>query len=313
VQCEPRHDLGGVPCVVGHMAAAWSPDIWGRKAPARVVGWADPEIGKDGVKMLTLFSKPKVGRAALVTALIKGRCFFAGVPLVSFVSTQGSLDDHWSLVTFTWHADMNEYEEWLNSFKADDVFACKFKTGQTMFPPEFEKKLEMLGGVLKKLPGDEPPTSEAADGHYLPGDRAHFKEEQLIIEKTIQSMPQWAKAAGSWYSIAIQDYSKNCIKFVKNGLYGLRMVGNFATQSTLKNGPTSGYDMGSVYRASPRMHFQPGNMGAVAYDHEKSLELFLSDFFTKWFEWKQLGECECLFAIALDAECSQWQGDGSLW
>jgi len=292
--------------------AAWSPDIWGRKAPARVVGWADPEIGADGIKMLTLFSKPKVSRATLVTALIEGRCFFAGVPLVSFVSTQGALDDHWSLCTFTWHADVKEYDEWLNHFKADDVFACTFKTGQTMFPPEFEKKLQMIGGVLKKLPSGEPPTSEAADGHYIPcADRAKLKEEQLVIEKTLQNMPDWAKAAGAWYSIAIQAYSKNCIKFVQNGLYGMRMVGTFATQSTLKNGPTSGYEMGPLHRASPRMDFQPGNMGAIAYDHGKSLELFLSDFFTKWYEWKQLGDVECLFTIALDAECSQWQG--ALW
>jgi len=285
-------------------AGTWDSQIWGRKAPAKFQAWGDVEVGTDGVRLCSLLRKPRVERASLKAQLLAGRCFFAGVPLCSFISTQGEHgQQHWSLVTLTWHTDIEHYDEWLSKFAAEDVYA--FRVGESCLPKSLDNKLAKLGKVLNVLPG-KPTYCQGPDGGYVLAPREQLHEEQLIVERTITTMPDWAKAEGSWVSIAIQEYSKERAKFAKNGLYGIRMMGMFATGNG-KQGPCAGFSVGDVHRSSPKLGFKADNFGFITYDHEMSKQMYVSEFFTKWFAWKQLGECECLFTIILDAECSQWQ------
>jgi len=95
------------------------------------------------------------------------------------------------------------------------------------------------------------------------------------------------------------------MKALKNRLYGLRMLGHFAVCHG-KCGPVSGYPGKEVLLSSPRASFLPANVGAVKYDWEMGRQMFVCEFFTKWFPWKHLKNTEGMATIALDAECSQW-------
>lgn len=296
-------------------SAEWSADTWGRKAPAQFIAWDDPEVTTAGVCIFTLHREPKVDQAKLKALLLEGKCFFAAIPLFTFFAHDingGQIGDkYWSLTTCTWHADEAGYESWIAKMAPKDYFAVQI-SNRSIFPPKFHEKLGALGGVIAKLPG-KPECEARPDGGYPLAPPGMVADEPMFVVNTVKQLPPWAAKAGSWYSIVVQTEEEELLRKIKNRLYGFRLLTHFATCKAIgkgKQGNTAAYNCLKLLSKSPRTHFLPDLMAAVAYDHEMTKQFYASEMVFKWLPWKSAKTAECMFNIALDAECSQWEASG---